>query len=35
MTEYSGTVAKDTVIRQYVASDGMIVIVLSTGPKTS
>ena len=35
VTEYSGTVAKDTVIRQYVASDGMIVIVLSTGPKTS
>lgn len=35
VTEYSGTVAKDTVIRQYISSDGTIVIVLSTGPKTS
>ena len=35
VTEYSSTVAKDTVIRQYVSSDGTVIIVLSTGPKTS
>lgn len=35
VTEYSGTVAKDTVIRQYAASDGTVMLVLSTGPKTT
>lgn len=35
MTEYSSTVPKDSVIRQYIASDGMVVVVLSTGPKTN
>ena len=35
VTEYSSTVPKDSVIRQYIASDGMVVVVLSTGPKTN
>ena len=35
VTEYSSTVAKDTVIRQYAASDGTVMLVLSTGPKTT
>lgn len=35
ITEYSSTVAKDSVIRQYIDSDGSIVVVLSTGPKTN
>lgn len=35
VTEYSSTVPKDSVIRQYVASDGSVVVVLSTGPKTN
>lgn len=35
ITEYSSTVAKDTVIRQYNDSSGMVVIVLSSGPSTS
>ncbi len=32
ITEYSSTAAKDTVIRQYIDSSGMVVIVLSSGP---
>lgn len=35
ITEYSSTVAKDTVIRQYNDSSGMVVIVLSSGPSTN
>ena len=35
VTEYSSTVPKDSVIRQYIASDGMVVVVLSTGPRTN
>ena len=35
VTEYSSTVPKDSVIRQYIANNGMVVVVLSTGPKTN